>query len=281
MSAFLFNLAASAWAAGVSLVVLAFVIWPLERLFPARRDQALFRPRWWTDLAFFAGQYLLWVGLAAVAIRAIDARIIDPLIPRGLRAGFASWPLSVQAIVVVMLGDICVYWFHRACHALPLLWRFHAVHHSAEHLDWLAAHREHPIDGLLTQLAVNAPALVLGFSLGQIAWLIALRGMWAIFVHSNVRLPLGPLRVLLGAPELHHWHHLRAERAQNFANLAPWTDLLFGTYHNPRGPETWPLGTDHPLPRSYLGMLAQPLWPAGAAQGTRNEPMCTERELLL
>ena len=185
MSAFLNNLAASTWAAGVSLVALAFVLWPLERLFPARRGQPLFRPRWLTDLAFFAGQYLLWVGLAAVAIRALDARVIDPLIPRGLRAGFATWPLPLQAVVVVMLGDICVYWFHRACHALPLLWRFHAVHHSAEHLDWLAAHREHPVDGLLTQLAVNAPALVLGFSLGQVAWLIALRGMWAIFVHSN------------------------------------------------------------------------------------------------
>jgi sterol desaturase/sphingolipid hydroxylase (fatty acid hydroxylase superfamily) len=279
LATFLSNLAAAAGAAGVSLVALAVVIWPLERLFPARRGQALFRPKWGTDLAFFAGQYLVWVGLAAVAIRAIDAHV-DPLIPRGLRAGFAAWPLPLQAVVAVMLGDISVYWFHRACHALPLLWRFHAVHHSAEHLDWLAAHREHPVDGLLTQLAVNAPAIVLGFSLGQIAWLIALRGMWAIFVHSNVRLPLGPLRVLLGAPELHHWHHLRGAPVQNFANLAPWTDILFGTYHNPGGPETWPLGTDHPLPRSYLGMLAQPLWPSRIAQGTRNEPMWTERDEL-
>lgn len=261
MSAFLANLVASAWAASVSLVALAVVVWPLELLFPARRGQRLFRPGWWTDLAFFAGQYLVWIGLAAVVVAAFDTHV-DPLIPRRLRDGFASWPLPLQAVVAVMLGDLSVYWFHRACHAVPLLWRFHAVHHSAEHLDWLAAHREHPVDGLLTQLAVNAPAIVLGFSLGQIAWLIALRGMWAIFVHSNVRLPLGPLRVLLGAPELHHWHHLRSERAQNFANLAPWTDLLFGTYHRPRGPEAWPLGSDHPLPPSYLGMLARPIWPA-------------------
>ena len=261
MSTFLANLAASAWAAGVSLVALAIVIWPLELLFPARPGQRIFRPRWLTDLAFFAGQYLVWIGLAAVAVHAFDLRI-NPLVPPGLRAGFAAWPLPVQAIVVVMLGDLSVYWFHRACHAIPLLWRFHAVHHTAEHLDWLAAHREHPLDGLLTQLSVNLPAIVLGFSLNQIAWLIALRGMWAIFIHSNVRLPLGPLRVLLGAPELHHWHHVRSPRAENFANLAPWTDLLFGTYHRPTGPETWPLGSDAPLPRSYLGMLARPVWPA-------------------
>jgi sterol desaturase/sphingolipid hydroxylase (fatty acid hydroxylase superfamily) len=258
---FVANLAASAWAAGLSLTALAVVIWPLEILFPARPGQRLFRPGWWTDLAFFVGQYLVWIGLAGAIIHALDARL-DPVVPRGVRDGFAAWPLAAQALVVVMLGDVSVYWFHRACHTVPLLWRFHAVHHSAEHLDWLAAHREHPVDGLLTQLAVNAPAILLGFSLGHIAWLIALRGMWAIFVHSNVRLSLGPLRVLLGAPELHHWHHLRRERAQNFANLAPWTDLLFGTYHRPRGLEDWPLGSDPPLPSSYLGMLAGPLLPS-------------------
>src|SRR4030095_10185682 len=53
MSAFLSTLAASAWAAGVSLVGLAAVIWPLERLFPARRDHAPFRARWWTALRVF------------------------------------------------------------------------------------------------------------------------------------------------------------------------------------------------------------------------------------
>ncbi|HEY0095492.1 MAG TPA: sterol desaturase family protein, partial [Archangium sp.] len=73
-----------------------------------------------------------------------------------------------------------------------------------------------------------------------------------------VRLPLGPLRVLLGAPELHHWHHLATGRVQNFANLAPWTDLLFGTYHRPEGREDWPLGLAEPFPRSYLGMLLTP-----------------------
>jgi sterol desaturase/sphingolipid hydroxylase (fatty acid hydroxylase superfamily) len=258
VTAFASHVLNAAGAAGASLLALAAVIWPLERLFPARSGQRLFRPRWWTDLAFFAGQYLLWISLAAFLINHLRAPI-DALTPQSLRAGFAAWPVAVQAIVVVLLGDVAVYWFHRACHAVPLLWRFHAVHHSAEHLDWLAAHREHPVDGLLTQLAVNAPAIVLGFSLGQVAWLIAFRGMWAIFIHSNVRLPLGPLKVVLGAPQLHHWHHLRTGRVANFANLAPWTDLVFGTYHDPAGPETWPLGVEPPLAPGYLGMLASPL----------------------
>src|SRR5439155_2128198 len=132
-------------------------------------------------------------------------------------------------------------------------------HHSAEHLDWLAAFREHPADGLLTQLVINLPAIALGVPSEALAVLIVFRGAWAIFVHANVRLPLGPLRVLCGAPELHRWHHARVRKADhNFANLAPWLDLLFGTYHCPTGAERYPLGLAEPWPRSYLGQLVRP-----------------------
>jgi sterol desaturase/sphingolipid hydroxylase (fatty acid hydroxylase superfamily) len=162
----------------------------------------------------------------------------------------------------VVLGDVLVYWFHRACHQFDFLWRFHAVHHSAEHLDWLAAHREHPLDGITTQLCQNLPALVLGLRIEWLAALIVLRSAWGIFIHSNVRLPLGPLALVLGAPELHHFHHARVARtAHNFANLAPWLDVVFGTYHRPEGEETYPLGLDGPWPRGYFAQLIRPLVP--------------------
>lgn len=94
-----------------------------------------------------------------------------------------------------------------------------------------------------------------------VAALIAFRAVWAIFVHSNVRLPTGPLRFFLGAPELHHWHHAKLARTHhNFANLAPWLDVLFGTYHrpDPDKDEDYPIGVPDPLPRGYLAQLAHP-----------------------
>ncbi len=254
----------------LSFVLLAAVFWPLERLFPAREGQRWIRTGWWTDLAVLLGQYLLWGGLALPAISQV-AELLDVVVPAQAREAFASQPFGVQVLAVVAAGDLLVYWFHRACHQVPWLWRFHSVHHSSVELDWLAAHREHPVDGVLTQLVVNLPALVAGFGLEQIGWLVVLRGMWAIFIHSNVRMPLGPLRVLLGAPELHHWHHLKSDRAQNFANLAPWTDLLFGTYHCPSGPERWELGVPAPYPTGYLGMLAHPFRADPDAPGVRIE----------
>jgi sterol desaturase/sphingolipid hydroxylase (fatty acid hydroxylase superfamily) len=226
---------------------------PLERLFPMRRQRVL-RPAFATDLTFFLGQYFAFNLISFALVAAVAYRLGAPL-----AALAARQPTALVIVEAVLLGDVCVYFFHRACHRYPFLWRFHAVHHSSEHLDWLAAHREHPVDGILTQLAQNLPALLLGVGPGQLAAIATFRGMWAIFVHSNVRLPLGPLRWLLGAPELHHYHHARGRETMNFANLAPWLDLLFGTHHMPRDDERYELGIDEPGPRGWLPLLLSPL----------------------
>jgi sterol desaturase/sphingolipid hydroxylase (fatty acid hydroxylase superfamily) len=230
----------------------------LERSFPARRRRSFREPDVLTDTCFFLGQYLVWSTLA-VAFLAGAHGILGSMTPLALKSATHSAPQWIVATVAVILGDFLVYWFHRACHRLDFLWRFHAVHHSSERLDWLAAHREHPVDGILTQLAQNLPAMLLGVPFEILAVLVAFRGAWAILIHSNVRLPLGPLRVLFGAPELHHFHHARLERtAHNFGNLAPWLDVVFGTYHRPAAHETYPLGLREAWPKGYLAQLAEP-----------------------
>ena len=249
-------------ATAASFLVLAAMFGPLERAFPARAQRVL-RPAWQLDATFFLGQYLVWSGLALWLLERAST-LAASLAPAWVRAP-AVGPRWALAIAVVLLGDVFVYWFHRLSHAIPFLWRFHAVHHSVEHLDWLAAHREHPVDGLLTQLVVNLPAIFLGFPLAWLSPFIVFRGLWAVFIHCNVRVPLGPMRALLGAPELHHWHHARVERTvHNFGNLAPWTDLVFGTFHLPPGPETWPLGLVESLPASYARQLVLPFLPRTA-----------------
>jgi sterol desaturase/sphingolipid hydroxylase (fatty acid hydroxylase superfamily) len=249
----------AAIAALASLALLAAVFIPLERVFPARPGQPVLRSAFSVDLCFFFGQYLLWSGLALGVLTHTNGFLRGAL-PEPARALLASQPLWIQVILAVALGDILVYWFHRACHSFEWLWRFHAVHHSSDHLDWLAAHREHPVDGLLTQLCQNLPLIAIGVPTNALAGFIMFRTLWAVFIHSNVRLPLGPLRVLLGAPELHHYHHARAERtSHNFANLAPWLDVLFGTYHcPPKEEETYELGLAEPWPKSYAAQLLHP-----------------------
>lgn len=243
-------------SAGLSFVFLALVFWPLERVYPAKAGQRLLRPAWWTDLAFFLGQYLLWNGVVFWLLVRFGGWI-HVVIPESFRAAVASQPWWLQAIEVVLLSDFFVYWGHRAQHRVGFLWRFHSIHHSAEHLDWMAAHREHPVDSIYTIGLINLPIYLLGFPAATLAGLIAFRGIWAIFIHSNVRLPIGPLRILIGAPELHHWHHDRARDAGNYANLSPIMDLVFGTYRCPEHePEAF--GVHETIPKSYLGQLLHP-----------------------
>lgn len=242
--------------AGSSLLFLSLAFRPLEWAFPARPGQPFFRPAWWTDLGFFLGQYFLFTGLVLWLITRLGF-MLDLVVPAGLRAAVAAQPWWLQAVEVVLLSDLCVYWGHRLQHRVDFLWRFHSIHHSAEHLDWLAAHREHPLDTVYTATMLNLPALALGFPMETLVGLVTFRGVWAIFIHANVRLPLGPLRLLIGSPELHHWHHDRDRDAGNYANLSPLMDRLFGTYHCPDH-EPAAFGLREPIPRSYLGQLAYP-----------------------
>jgi sterol desaturase/sphingolipid hydroxylase (fatty acid hydroxylase superfamily) len=249
------NLYAIAISTGLSFLFLAVMFWPLEAAFPARR-QKFFRPGWWTDLCFFLGQYLLWGGLVFWALSHVGD-YIDTVMPTGFRASVAAQSWWLQAIEIVVISDVLIYWAHRMQHRVEWLWRFHSIHHSAEHLDWLAAHREHPVDSIYTIGIINLPAFVLGFPLETLAGLIAFRGLWAIYIHSNVRLPTGPLRVLFGAPELHHWHHDRARDAGNYANISPLMDVLFGTYRCPdHEPESF--GIREPISQTYLGQMLHP-----------------------
>lgn len=249
------NVSGIVFSVGGSLLLLCLIFRPLEMVFPAKK-QKFFRPEWWTDLCFFLGQYLLWSSLVLWLLTRFGGWI-DGIVPVPFRTAVASQPWWLQAVEVVLLSDFFIYWGHRLQHKLPFLWRFHSIHHSAEHLDWLAAHREHPLDTVYTMGLINLPAFILGFPLETLAGLIAFRGIWAIYIHSNVRLPIGPLRWFIGAPELHHWHHDRARDAGNYANISPLMDIVFGTYRCPdHEPESF--GIRESIARSYGGQMLHP-----------------------
>jgi len=245
----------------ISLVLLAVMFVPLERAFAAR-PQSVWRPRFGTDLMFFVGQQLLFVPATTMVLLWVAWPLRSlPLL--GLREGYLGLPWGVQAVIAVLLGDVLTYWGHRAAHRIPVLWRFHRVHHSARQLDWMAAWREHPLDGLYTMTTANLPALILGVPMGGLAALAAFRGLWGVFLHSNVVLRLGPLGMVVGSPHHHHWHHDEGIGGQrNFANHLPVLDWIFGTLHHPPG-EPERLGVKGHELGSYLGSMVEPLAGSG------------------
>lgn len=248
-------------ATGISLLFLLLVFVPMEKVFPAKAKQKIFRPHWGLDFSFFLGQYLLWSGWVVWILHYFNTSLTS-IIPIEFQQLVQSQPFLLQAFEALILSDFLIYWGHRLQHKVDFLWRFHKVHHSAEHLDWLAAHREHPLDSIYTIGLINLPAFIMGFPLEAIAGVIAFRGIWAIYIHSNVRLPIGRLKMLIGAPELHHWHHNLDRDTGNYANISPIMDLIFGTYLCPdEEPEHF--GIHEKTPKNYIGQIIEPLLPKG------------------
>lgn len=250
------TIAAYLLSVGIGFLILASVFRPLELAFPAKK-QAFFRPEWFLDFGFFIGQYLLWGGLVFLAIEKLGFWIGD-LTPSGWRDAISSQPFWLQLLEVVILGDFLLYWGHRLQHRVGFLWKIHSIHHSIEHLDWFAAHREHPLDTIYTVALINLPGFLLGFPLETLAGFFAFRGLWAGYIHSNTTLSPGPFRILLGAPELHRWHHSTNRSSGNYANLCPLMDLIFGTYQNPGVPPK-AFGLDTPISKTFAGQLIHPL----------------------
>lgn len=244
---------------GLALLFLGILFIPMEKVFPAKKGQKVFRKHWIVDLTFFLGQYLIWHGLVSAVIGLFDTQL-SALLPVSFQQLVASQPFYLQVIEVILFSDLLIYWGHRFQHNNDFLWRFHKVHHSAQKLDWLAAHREHPLDSIYTIGLINLPALIMGFPLESIAAVIFFRGIWAIYIHSNVRLPIGPLKYIIGSPELHHWHHDLERDRGNYANLSPLMDLLFGTFTCPdKEPEAF--GIKEEFGTNYVDQMIQPLIP--------------------
>ncbi|MGI8663656.1 MAG: sterol desaturase family protein [Acidimicrobiales bacterium] len=239
------------------LVVLAVIFIPLEKLL-ALHPRRILRARWRTDVVHLVvNQVFSGVGVIAFAVIGVIA--LRWAVPAGLQDAVAAQPGWSQLIEALLVADFAGYWAHRATHQVPLLWRFHKVHHSIEEMDWLAAGRLHPLDQSFTRACSAVPLYLLGFSRATFGgWLIVLT-LSAIFIHANVRLRFGALRWVITTPEYHHWHHT-AEAAgvnTNFAGQLPLLDLLFGTAHLP---DRWPhrYGIDEPTPAGYLAQL---VWP--------------------
>jgi len=142
----------------------------------------------------------------------------------------AQLPLWLQAAIFLLGSDLMMYWIHRAFHRVPL-WKYHAVHHSSEELDWISAARFHPVNIFLGSVATDVVLLLAGISPNVLVFLGPFTVAHSAFVHANLNWTLGPLRYVIAGPVFHRWHHTAAERGgeKNFASTFPFIDLVFGT----------------------------------------------------
>ena len=211
----------------------------IEKLFALRKDQPVFRPEWQTDFHHFIVNHMV-IGFMLLATNLLVHKLFGWAASDGIRGWFGALPFWAGLPLIILVADLVQYWAHRAYHEVPLLWRLHAVHHSAKHMDWMAGSRQHMLETLITRTLVLAPIFTLGFSKEVIDAYIIVVGFQAVFNHANVSVRLGPLRHLIVTPNFHHWHHSQDQEAldKNYAAHFAFLDHLFGTAA--RSDKVWP-----------------------------------------
>jgi sterol desaturase/sphingolipid hydroxylase (fatty acid hydroxylase superfamily) len=232
----------------------------IEKLFALRKEQPVFRPEWQTDFHHFIVNHML-VGFVLLAVNLLVHKLFGWAANDGVRGWVAGLNFWVALFLIILVADLVQYWTHRAYHEVPLLWRLHAVHHSAKHMDWMAGSRQHIVELIITRTLVLAPIYVLGFSKEVIDAYIVVVGFQAVFNHANVSVRLGPLRYVIVTPNFHHWHHSQDDEAidRNYAAHFAFIDHLFGTavQSNREWPARYGVVGDY-VPDGFLKQLAFP-----------------------
>jgi sterol desaturase/sphingolipid hydroxylase (fatty acid hydroxylase superfamily) len=245
----------------LNLIVYSAVFIPLERLFAHRPEQGPFRRAWRTDLAYFFVSALLLQLTTLLTMQPAMVFFQWAIAPE-VQGWIRGQPFAVQFLEILVFTDLTQYWVHRMFHSVPMLWRFHAIHHSAESMDWLAGSRLHLVDVAVTRGLTYVPIYVLGFSETPLVAYVVFVSIQATFIHANVRFRFGPLGWIVATPQFHHWHHGAEREAvdKNFAVHLPLLDWLFGTFHLPkdRWPESYGLADGAPIPEGYLRQFVHP-----------------------
>ena len=230
----------------------------LESLLPLHRAQRRWRADLWVDLGHGLVNFFL-VFVLLVLTMAPVVSLAEALTPAWLTRAVSGQPWWLQFIEVMLAADIGIYTGHRLMHVVPFLWRFHAIHHSAKELDWATSYRSHAVDSLVIHWWMLVFLVVIPFDAAVVQAHAIYFGIQSAFLHANLRLDLGPLRVLYASPWFHRWHHsdLIEARDKNFVSHFPWVDALFGTLYFPKDPPKT-LGVEDPMPPALADQLLYP-----------------------
>lgn len=183
-------------------------------------------PYWWTRAIGF--------NVAQALISFMGAATWDHWLPNFKIIELGTSPLLLQVVLGYFLITFIYYWWHRARHEIPFLWKWvHQIHHSPSRLEVITSFYKHPIEivvnGLLSSWILYS---LLGINPLAAAIVVSITGIAEFFYHWNISTPHA-LGYFIQRPESHRLHHKRGVHRFNYSDLPIW-DMLFGTFDNPR-----------------------------------------------
>ncbi len=168
-------------------------------------------------------------------------------------------PLVIDLLVI----DFFIYWWHRANHAIPFLWRFHEVHHLDDELDSTTGVRFHFGEVILSALVRSVYVVLLDIPLVAVLIAEILLQIITLFHHANLRLPQRlehKLSYILVLPQWHEYHHRarRRDTDSNYGNILSLWDRLFSSANPQNTPTSIGIGVERKSDLPLLSLLLTP-----------------------
>nr|WP_233061422.1 sterol desaturase family protein [Parvularcula mediterranea] len=172
-----------------------------------------------------------------------------------------TWPMWVRVLTDLFILEFFIYWWHRANHEVPFLWRFHRVHHYDGFLDVTSALRFHPGEVILSALVRGVYVLLFDVSVPAILIFDAAVVIAAGFHHSNLRLGQKAddvLRKVVVSPDHHRIHHIPERRYtdSNYGTLTTFFDRFFGSYEE--APRKGAYGVEGAEDKPFTDLMTDP-----------------------
>lgn len=206
-----------------------------EAILPRRIRAQSQAKRWFTNwIISFVNTGALQVLALGVPLLAVGAAVDASVNGWGL-LNLVTLPSILEIALAILFFDFAIWSQHLITHKIPLLWRFHRMHHADRDIDVTTAIRFHPVEIAFSMLLKIGLVYVIGPAAIAIVIFEVLLNGTAMFNHSNLKLPLWLDRVIrrvLVTPDMHRVHHSihRHEHDSNYGFALSIWDRIFGTY---------------------------------------------------
>jgi sterol desaturase/sphingolipid hydroxylase (fatty acid hydroxylase superfamily) len=254
------------WLIGISLF-----FWILEILFPWRQQQGIIRKDFWLDVFYMFFNFFLFSLIGYNALSNVFSEAFNDLVYTALgwknliAISVHSLPVWAQLGILFVLRDFIQWNVHRLLHRSPWLWQFHKVHHSVEEMGFAAHLRFHWMETIVYRTIEYIPLGMIGFGIQDFILVYLFTLAVGHFNHSNLRVPLGPLKYIFNNPQMHIWHHaehIPEPYGVNFGiTLSVW-DYIFGTNYIPGSGRDETLGFPYlqQFPKTFYQQIIYPFF---------------------
>ncbi|MBL4578767.1 MAG: sterol desaturase family protein [Flavobacteriales bacterium] len=251
------------------LIAISLVFWMLEIIIPWRKEQGIIRKDFWLDafymfFNFFLFSLIIYNALSDVFVEFFTGLLNSVGINNLVAVEVDSWPAWLQLITLFIVRDFIQFNVHRLLHRVPVLWQFHKVHHSVLEMGFAAHLRYHWMENIVYRSIEYIPLAMIGFGIDDFFIVHILALAIGHFNHSNLNIPLGPLKYLLNNPQMHIWHHVHTDKwpeeskhGINYGiSLSIW-DYIFKTAHIPNDGKDENLGFEEveKYPTGFSGQM--------------------------